>query len=302
MAPLWLQELEMDPAKPAVAMSTRALGDRPWLIADENAATELSQKQRLCAERHDEVFAASQQAVEASAEVAALIRGTGVAVLDDPSLHPLEAAGRSVQEDLCLMERRPDGWYLSAASLCFPSRWRLSDKINQHITQVHAPVAGYALHLADRVDQLFDRLRQPVWRRNWFVHANPALFQPTRPTEDPLVPAEQCKTGLVLRSERQVLSSLETPGWTLFSIKTQQVRLGEVFDDPAARRSFETYLRNAQPSNVARRGIALDQRDQILLCIEPSSPLLAIGCHHGQVQLTENAVLAEFLRYAIPLD
>jgi len=40
--------------------------------------------------------------------------------LDDPL--PLRAAGRLVQEDLCLMQKQADGAYaLTGAILCFPA-------------------------------------------------------------------------------------------------------------------------------------------------------------------------------------
>ncbi len=265
----WLEELEMDPAKPAVAMGTRALGNRPWLVADQFANDELALKRRLCTQRHADVFAALPQALQPSLETAQRLSSAGVPVDGLSNLHPLDAAGRSVQEDLCLMERRANGWHLSAASLCFPSRWRLSDKLNQHMARMHAPVVDYQAQLEQRVDVLFDRLRQPVWRRNWFVHGDPTLFQPVRPDTEPVVPKGRCREGLVVRSERQVLIRLDTPNWILFSIKTQQAPLGALLDHPTLGPAFATYLTKAHPAAVAHHGINEEQQSQILAAIGP---------------------------------
>ena len=47
--------------------------------------------------------------------------------------HPLEKAGLSIQEDLCLMQRTTGGWVLKGASLSFPSRWQLHKKIGKNL-------------------------------------------------------------------------------------------------------------------------------------------------------------------------
>lgn len=247
-------------------MATRALGERPWLIADENHAVELALKAQLCRERHGEVFAADARAAEASEALAAAIEAEGVPLVDAGNLHPLDRAGRSVQEDLCLMERRPGGWYLAAASLCFPSRWRLADKIERHVAAIHGPVTGYDT-IASRVDQLFDRLQSPVWRRNWFVHGDPTLFQPVRPEREAVVPAEQIATGLVIRSERQVLRPVGPSGWLVFSIKTQQVPLGRFLASDDRARAFALYLRETPAEVLEHRGLAPLQADQVRLAL-----------------------------------
>ena len=157
------------------------------------------------------------------------------------------------------MHRRANGWYLTAASLCFPSRWRLKDKMDRHITQVHRPVDGYDSKLAQRVDILFDRLReQPVWRRNWFVHPDPALFQPDRPAGgDPVIPAAQAADALFVRSERQTLRVV--PGlddWILFTIRVQQATIAELVHDPVRRAGLLSYLSLAPSATLTHRGMA----------------------------------------------
>src|SRR6185295_18543550 len=86
-----------------------------------------------------------------------------------PTVHPLELCGRLVQEDFCLVQRDGDRHCLVGASLCFPSRWRLADKIGRDIAFVHGPVPGYDTTLARPVDRFFDTLKPErlVWRLNW---------------------------------------------------------------------------------------------------------------------------------------
>jgi len=258
----WLDEIDMVPDASPLVMGIRALGDRAWLIVDGDFDADLAEKMRLCRDRHGDVFGGDARSREAGQAVVDLVRAEDRRVIDDPLLHPLDRAGRSIQEDLCLMHRRANGWCLAAASLCFPSRWRLQDKMDRHITQVHRPVDGYDSKLAKRLDGLFERLsEQPVWRRNWFVHPDPALFQPDRPANgDPVIPAAQAADGLFVRSERQTLRVL--PGlddWILFTIRVQQATVAEMVHDPARRAALQSYLSLAPSATLTHRGMAEPQ-------------------------------------------
>ena len=155
-------------------------------------------------------------------------------------LNPLEAAGRLVQEDLCLMIER-GGYHLDAACLCFPSHWRLADKIGRPAVELHGPVPHYADELADRVDRYLERLRPDVigLRRNWSVHESPELFAPDRPPSIPLT-IDQVATGLWLRSERQTLRKLAS-GAVLFTIRVQQAPFADLAERPAIARALAAH-------------------------------------------------------------
>lgn len=263
----WLDEVDLGPDADHLTLGTRALGDRPWLVADEHRPTELALKARLRRERPNEVFAAQPDTEAAGTEVRRLALGTdvddtGAAVhpLDDTgaAVHPLDDTGARLQEDLCLLERRADGWYLVAGSVCFPSRWRLRDKLGRHVTAVHGPVDGYADGLAARVDRLFDRLgTRPVLRRNWFVHPDAALFQPDRPPGgDPVVPYAETLDRLHCRSERQTLRRLPATGMILFTIRVQQAPLRELVAADRRRAAFARLLNQAPADRLAHRGMA----------------------------------------------
>lgn len=230
-APDWLDELSLEPGPPWVTMGTRGLPVEGWLLQDADQRRDLRWKAAVLAAHAAEAFAAlgTDTVHAASREVLALVlAATGAS--PDPELHPLDAAGRLVQEDLCLLVERDGAPHLDAASLCFPSYWRLRDKLGQPLAAVHGPVAHYAEELADRVDRFLARLRtdHPVWRRNWSIHDDPAYFLPAPTPARHVDPPD----GLWVRSERQTLRRLPGTGAVLFTIRTQQAPLAVLAERP----------------------------------------------------------------------
>ena len=252
-APAWLDELQLDAGPPWLAMGTRGLDVAAWLLPDEDRDRDLATKADLLAERHAEVFAAlpTPEVDAASAEVLDLVvAATGTS--PDAAVHPLDAAGRLVQEDLCLLIAHDGGFHLDAASLCFPSYWRLADKLGRPMVEVHGPVAHYGEELAAKVDRVLARLHpdRPVWRRNWSIHDDPAYFLPA-PT-----PARRVESpeGLWLRSERQTLRCLPRTRAILFTIRTQQVPLAVVAERPDAARRMAEAIAAWSPELRAYKG------------------------------------------------
>ena len=236
--PAWLDELELTPAPPHVKMLTRSLsGD--WLIADQFRAMELSLRHRLLDEQHELVFAMRPQAEAAATETLELVEEwLGRAGLPAPpaGYQPLEAAGRAVQEDLCLMVQRDGSWHLDGAVLCFPSFWSLTEKFGRPTIDVHQGVAHYDEELAPRVDRFFDRMRpgQIVWRRNLSVKPYPLLFVPLPKRAQPVGDLTTTDDGspFWLRSEWQTLQRLPRSGAILFSIKLQLAPARVLMDRP----------------------------------------------------------------------
>ena len=175
-----------------LAMGLKALDPDEWIEIDDRFADDLARRRRLLAERHDEVFGALPGSESGQREVLGLLldhlprrfpdrfevadgrvrnRVTGESfALDEgeSGMAPLELAGRLVQEDLCLMRPDPEGYVLVAGVLCFPSHWRLRDKLGRPLSAIHRPVPGYADRLAGTVDRFFAQIRpeRPVWRLN----------------------------------------------------------------------------------------------------------------------------------------
>ena len=258
--PPWFDELEFDPTVTWRRMGVWALGDRPWLVSDDRAAEELALRAALFRSAPGAVHVAPP--AEVGSEVLDLVASHAHSAPDGAS-EPLAAAGLAIQEDLCLLNRRDGAWHLDAAFLCFPSRWRLADKIGRPLVEVHEPTPGYREHLAPRVDRLLERLTgRPVLRRNWFVHPDPSLHQPSAPIVDPVVPANRVPDELHLRSERQTLRRLEC-GWVLFTIRVQHEPLGVLLRSDEHRARFARYVALAPMADLTHRGMAPEQVDEL---------------------------------------
>lgn len=228
-----------------LAMGLRSLKPAEWIEIDGRYALEMAEKDRLLAERHGDVVAAAPGSEAAAAEARDMLaahlpdrfpdlfrRENGLLhgprgrlwTADDDGLAPLDLAGRWVQEDLCLMQRRDEGWVLTAASLCFPNRWRLADKVGRPMGTIHTPVPEYAKRLETPVDRFFDKLApdRAVWRLNWTLMTGSALFQPSghgTVTGEALT-VDDMPGALVHRVERQTLRKLPRSGAVLFTIRT----------------------------------------------------------------------------------
>ncbi|HWK46648.1 MAG TPA: DUF3445 domain-containing protein [Stellaceae bacterium] len=229
-----------------MAMGLTAERTEDWIELDEHYTTEMALRRDLLAQRHDEVFATQPGSEAAQAEVLnslaqhlcrrfpAWFEQTGYALrnrltgehwdLANPPYAALELAGRLVQEDLCILQEIDGAPHLTAAILCFPSRWRLADKIGRPMHMIHAPVPFYGERLSKPVDRFIGLLKDDklVSRLNWSVIDDPALFQPTgkgRTALDPSITAQNAGERLVLRVERQTLRRLPETGAVLFTIK-----------------------------------------------------------------------------------
>ena len=255
-APDWLDELTLEPGPPWLTMGVRALAEPPLTPPTDD---ERALKARLLTDRRDEVVA-----VDADTEAAAA-RGARTRPAGRP--RPIPIATRSnrppaeVAEDLCLMVEHDGRYRLDAAVVCFPSYWRLAEKMGRTAAAIHTPVPHYADDLADRVDTFLRRLRpeRPVWRRNWDLHDNPDLFAPIVPP--PVVlDVDDVATGVWLRSEHQTLRRLPRSQAILFTIRTQQVPIGALVERPDVARRMAGHARGLprRPASLApterRRG------------------------------------------------
>jgi hypothetical protein len=245
-------------------MGLRALGDEPWLVADEHRPVQLAEKRRLTDEQPGEVFAALPGTEAAGGQVLEqVVAWLHAQDLDAPGIdpapsHPLARAGLLVQEDLCLLRARDGGWHLDAASLHFPSHWRLADKLGAPLDEVHGPVAHYQDELATKVETVHGRLRpgRPMLRRNWTIHEHDHLFAPTplgwsaRATGPDADPATW-----TLRSERQTLLALPSTDAVLFTIRTQQVPLGVLRTRPDRAGDLAMSVRSLSGDLLAYKGL-----------------------------------------------
>ena len=167
-----------------------------------------------------------------------LTRPDGVVVPLDTRA-PLLTAGRIVQEDLCIMQADGQGEHLlSAAILCFPAGWLLSEKLGRPMMRIHQPVVKYTDDVGRRVQRLMDAVQpgRPLWRMNAH-HSDAPLFNPLPETSHdryqgaaPVLATDKP----FIRSERQSLIRLPKSGAVIFSIHTYVVRREDLTPDQAA--------------------------------------------------------------------
>jgi hypothetical protein len=264
-----------------LAMGLKALDLREWIEIDEHFEGQLAERRRLLDQRRGEVLGALPESAAGQAEVLELLldhlperfpehyrRANGELAnlvtgerfdLAAWREAPLELAGRLVQEDLCLLQRGGPAYRLVAGVLCFPSHWRLADKLGRPLEVIHEPVPGFAGGLAATVDRFFANLQvaRPVWRVNWSLVDTPQLFLPPehRAARKAIGP-ERAGEQLWLRVERQTLRRLPRSGDVLFGIRTHLAPLAAVIDGPPAARALAARVREMPPAMAAYKGIA----------------------------------------------
>lgn len=242
-----------------MTLGLRRLDVGAWLDVGDDLDEVLAHKRRLLDSDHDEVVAVTPQGRAGSVETLQLVsdwlrqhhrdRPSG----SDPSLHPVDAAGRLVAEDICVLSRDTTAWRLTAASVCSPSRWRLREKIGRTVAEIHAPVPDYAGWYSDAVDASLDRVSvdRPVWRLNWTIMDDPALFQQHGAlVAGGAVPPEL----LTFRVERQALRRLPRTGDLVFTIRTYRTSLAQVAADPARSDALARTLRTCPPDLADYKG------------------------------------------------
>ena len=264
-----------------MSMGLMALPLAEWIEIDEELEPQLLEKRRLAAERADEVFQALPGSEPAQAETLRLLAAHLASLRPDlyaleseaitlrplrethrlaGEAAPLRLAGLLVQEDLCLMERDKAEWRLTAASLSFPTRWRLADKLGRPLAAIHGPVPGFAETLERPVARFFDHLKaeRPVWRLNWSLLDDPALFQPTghgRGEADPSITAQNAGEKLWLRVERQTLRRLPETGAVLFTIRIHRWPLARLADRPEAAGRLRAAIESLPPALARYKSI-----------------------------------------------
>lgn len=244
-----------------------------WFEIDDRYTPDVAERVRLLRQHHAAVFGAEPDAAAACREardmtIEHLTRvhpdwfsrdGEAVQVhltgerQNIGTCHPLERAARLVQEDLCVIQTSGDGPRLTAAVLCFPSRWCLQEKLGRPLAAVHGAVPFYADRLARPVDR-FMALARPghiAVRLNWSVLDDPAMFQPAgkwRTEKDTSITSANAGERLFLRVERQTLRRLPATDAVLFGIRVHVYPLARAIATPAAAARLAGAIRALPPA------------------------------------------------------
>lgn len=226
-----------------VSMGLRTMDPDTWIEIDEHYETELAEKRHLLEHRKSDVLAVLPEGLDGSREVLDELAAYLPAhfperftadIPVDASLHPLEAASLLVQEDLAVMSPQNGQWVLTAASICFPSRWDLASKIGANMHGIHEPVPHYEERIAHATDVMFNRLTsdRSVWRINWTLLDSPELFQPSvtgrKARARTGLGVEEFGDAMYFRTERQTLRKLPVSGAILFTIRTYRDSLNSL--------------------------------------------------------------------------
>lgn len=246
----------------------KPIGEEAWLEPDPFLDVHLAEKERLFSKDLAAVFRAEEDTLDVQREVldlvtdnlkrfhgqthsfktgTAAITGTGRRIALDGE-DALLTASRLVQEDLVVMRKGPDGYRLVAASVCFPSSWRLSEKIGRSMSGIHEGVPDFnGARMGQVVERLFQNLTtdQLVCRFNWSIYPDSNLHHPM-PERIPFAVTQETFARLFLRVERQTLRRLAGSGDILFTIR--------IHHDPLAKLAEQD----------DRKRIASDLRDQLM--------------------------------------
>jgi hypothetical protein len=232
-------------------MGLSPLAEVQWIETDNDLPRyrqhKLSQRQLL----GDRVYRATPASLPAQQELAAILLehltteqgdlyqlegdqlrchpGNFLAPLD--AEEPLWNCSLWLADDLVIMEQQGGEYHLSAASLCSPSHWRLEEKFDRPLREIHDPIPGFHQELTPRIDRFFDHLKpqHPVVRFNWSVQAYDNLNQ--HPDHEVAIAAH---TPLFYRTERQSLMRLPGTGAVAFTIRVYLHPLADLAGTPGA--------------------------------------------------------------------
>ncbi len=244
-----------------------------WLAPNASLREILAEKRPLLATRHEWVFRALPEANAASVELLQLLAdhlphyfpdtyrlgdggrltntaGNETWDIDVPPLHPLDVAGRLVAEDLCLLQASDVGYRLIGATLCFPNRWLLEEKIGQPLDFIHAPVPGFAPTLGRPIEHFLAALKPDriLARVNWGIADDPTLFQPIGRDAAAAITAATAGSALYFRVERQTLRRLPESQAVLFTIRTEITPLDQVITTPTDAFDLTGAIRDMSPA------------------------------------------------------
>lgn len=250
-----------------LSMGLRRLDPDCWLEVDDHRAEELDAKARLLDTARDVVVATLAGSEPPCEELRSMIVAhvgarrpgldTSGSRAGPADWHPIVAAALLVQEDLCVLERLDGDWRLTAACVCFPSRWSLTEKLGQTLGGIHAPVPGFREALLGPTSTFFDRLtaERPVWRLNWTLLDTDERHLPEPSGRLARWDERDVGSTLWFRVERQTLRRLPASGAIAFTIRTYVRTLADVVDTtPGFVGALRDTMRTVTPEVAAYKG------------------------------------------------
>lgn len=245
-------------------MGLKLLDLKDWLEMGEDRAEQLEEKARLLRENRDAVLQVHDEEIarpaalelhkvvwehlrQYHADLSLPTQGSPQSASD-----ALADLARVVQEDFCLLSPRDQT--LQAALVCFPSRWKLAEKMGRDSFGVHQNVSHFQ-SIARPTSLALAQLSKPLVRFNWTIHDSNELFAPEGKPGQELNP-DEVLDNTYFRVERQTLRRLPDSQAVAFSIRTYVHSMREVVHNKERCRILSATLASL-PIEVARyRGMA----------------------------------------------
>ena len=223
--------------------------------------TELIAERRRWLRVEPQTYAALLPPGEALLEEVVELAGNWNGVIPPDSATPWQkclALGESWETDYLLLKADEEQKIrLYGGCLCFPSSWRLSEKIGQPIEFIHGPVPGLNASIGAGIHKFLTNLKPGAasLRHNWGLSRSPEMnHHPDRalPRLDATVNADE----VWLRVEHQALVALPKSGGILFGIRVVNHPLMEVKEDAIAAARLCLALRTMPEEVAAYKGLA----------------------------------------------
>jgi hypothetical protein len=274
-----------------MVMGLTAIQEPQWLEWDSRVPAQRAERARLLAERPGDVLADTPGAEPAMVELRQVLADwlsehrPAIGTAWDTGAHPLATICPWVAEDFCLMRLTEAGPVLIAAILCFPSRWRLSEKIGRPMQAIHTTVPGYGESLGRPVDRFMGALRpgRLAVRYNWSIHEDAVLYQPAGhglTGHDASITAENAGETLWLRVERQTFRLLPESGVITFGIGTHVTPLADVVAVAGEAERLASAIRGLPPE-MGRYKSLLPYRAALLDYLDSKSTETRGAERHG---------------------
>jgi hypothetical protein len=218
-----------------------------WIQYEDDFPKRISEKKNLICEQRNRVIqcidgseAAQNELLqnilsyvgEYRSDLFAVNENTVISHLDDNEYEfsryeytPLELVSYLVPDDFCLLEKFNDDYHLTAASVCNPTYWELSEKVGHSLKDIHAPIPNLEGKIGRMIRHFFTKLKVDDYfqRSNWFLMTTSDLplfkdsYNLNNEIED--LNIDNIEKKLFLRTERQSFRKLKNTENIAFGIK-----------------------------------------------------------------------------------
>lgn len=181
--------------------------------------------------------------------------------------NPIVVCSKLLQDDFAIMIEGRDGqYYLRAGSILLAGFWRLKDKLNMPLSEIHSSgdVPQFREKLQASMDRFFTRMRvdKPVLRNNYFIQTDDNLawsyaIGPEDSDRFGWYTANELKDpdSLYFRSERQSLRRLPKTRAIIFTIRTYFIPLSKLMAEPYVPKRLYDGIINWSPDVAEYKGL-----------------------------------------------